>query len=99
MCICDLRQSSSIQKNAVRFQQKDDSVKRHFFTDIISSITRGKFAPTSDNYIFSRDYLSVQIWDVRNSKGAVQTFNVTDYLDANLCELYESERIFDKFDL
>jgi hypothetical protein len=36
---------------------------------------------------------------VRNNKGAVQTFNVTDYLDQNLCEVYESERIFDKFDL
>jgi len=46
-------------------------MKRHFFTDIISSFTRAKFAPSSDNYIFSRDYLTVQIWDVRNTKGPV----------------------------
>lgn len=25
--------------------------------------------------------------------------NVTDYLEQNLCEVYESERIYDKFDL
>lgn len=62
-------------------------------------MTRARFAPTSDIYLFSRDYLSVQIWDVRNNKSAVQTFNVTDYLDQNLCEVYESERIFDRFDL
>lgn len=29
----------------------------------------------------------------------MQTLNVTDYLDMKLCEVYESERIFDKFDL
>ena len=29
----------------------------------------------------------------------MQTLNVTEYLDSKLCELYESERIFDKFDL
>ena len=26
-------------------------------------------------------------------------FNVTDYLEKKLCEVYESETIFDKFDL
>ncbi len=35
---------------------------------------------------------------MRNNKGAVQTINVTDYLDQNLCEVYECERICDKFD-
>ena len=29
----------------------------------------------------------------------MQTLNVTEYLDKKLCEVYESERIFDKFDL
>ena len=58
-----------------------------------------KFAPTSDNYLFSRDYLAVHIWDVRNGSMPVQTLNVTDYLDKKLCEVYENERIFDKFDL
>ena len=58
-----------------------------------------KFAPTSDNYLFSRDYLSVHIWDVRNNQQPVQTLNVTEYLDKKLCEVYGNERIFDKFDL
>ena len=58
-----------------------------------------RFAPTSDNYLFSRDYLAVHIWDVRNNSTPVQTLNVTEYLDLTLCEVYESERIFDKFDL
>jgi len=78
---------------------QEDPSRKHFFTDIINSISRAKYAPSNDNYIFSRDYLSVQIWDVRNNKSPVQIFNVTEYLDKKLCEVYESERIFDKFDL
>lgn len=62
-------------------------------------MTRAKFAPTSDSYLFSRDYLAVKIWDVRKNNQPVQTFNTTDYLDVNLCDLYENERIYDKFDL
>ena len=62
-------------------------------------MTRAKFAPSSDNYIFTRDYMNVQIWDIRNNKAPVQTFNVTEYLDQALCDLYENERIYDKFDM
>jgi serine/threonine-protein phosphatase 2A regulatory subunit B len=62
-------------------------------------MSRAKFSPTNDTYIFSRDYLSVMIWDVRQTRHPVQTFNVTEYLDKKLCEVYESERIFDRFDL
>lgn len=78
---------------------QEDPSRKHFFTKIINSISRAKYAPTTDNYIFSRDYLGVQIWDIRNNKHPVQNFNVTEYLDIKLCEMYENERIFDKFDL
>lgn len=43
--------------------------------------------------------MAVHIWDVRNNKTPCRTFNVTDYLEKKLCEVYESETIFDKFDL
>jgi serine/threonine-protein phosphatase 2A regulatory subunit B len=39
------------------------------------------------------------LWDVRNTKSPVKTYNVTDYLEKKLCEVYESETIFDKFDM
>lgn len=63
---CDLRVSSRYQSFATKFQVQEDPSRKHFFTDIINSISRAKFSPIDDNYIFSRDYLSVQIWDVRN---------------------------------
>lgn len=99
MSLCDLRESSQFSRCSLSFQVVEDPSRKHFFTDIINSISRAKFSPTNDTYIFSRDYLSVMIWDIRQNKNPVQTFNVTDYLDKKLCEVYESERIFDKFDL
>lgn len=36
---------------------------------------------------------------MRKNTLPVQTLNVTDYLEKRLCDLYENERIFDKFDL
>jgi serine/threonine-protein phosphatase 2A regulatory subunit B len=78
---------------------EEDPSRKHFFTDIINSVSRAKYSPVNQNYIISRDYLSIQIWDVRNTKLPFKTFNVTDYLEKKLCEVYESETIFDKFDL
>lgn len=78
---------------------EEEPSRKHFFTDIIHSVSRAKFSPANPSIIFSRDYLSVHLWDIRNTKVPVRTFNVTDYLEKKLCECYESETIFDKFDL
>jgi len=64
---CDLRVSSQFDQCSIRFQNTKNPSRVHFFQDIIDSTSRAKFAPTSDNYLFSRDYLSVNIWDVRNN--------------------------------
>jgi serine/threonine-protein phosphatase 2A regulatory subunit B len=56
---CDLRVSSQYNTFSQKFQIEEDPSKKHFFTDIINSISRAKFSPTDDNYIFSRNYLSV----------------------------------------
>lgn len=79
---------------------EDEPSKKNFFTDIVSSVSRAKFSPLPDDpYIFSRDYLSVHVWDIRNTRTPARSFNVTDYLEKRLCEVYESEAIFDKFDM
>ena len=64
--MCDLRVNSEFKRCSTKFMIEEDPSRKHFFTDIINSISRAKFSPTDDNYIFSRDYLGVQIWDVRN---------------------------------
>jgi serine/threonine-protein phosphatase 2A regulatory subunit B len=79
---------------------EEDPSRKNFFSDIVSSVSRGKFSQIpEDPYLFSRDYISVHIWDVRNNKSPLRTLNVNDYLEKRLCEAYETEAIFDKFDM
>lgn len=99
---CDLRMNSRFEKskNTALFMFEDEPSKKNFFTDIVSSVSRAKFSPLAeDPYIFSRDYLAVHVWDIRNTRTPARSFNVTDYLEKRLCEVYESEAIFDKFDM
>jgi serine/threonine-protein phosphatase 2A regulatory subunit B len=97
--MCDLRVSSQFNKSSTKFMIQDDPSRKHFFTDIINSISRAKFSPIDDNYLYSRDYLGIQIWDIRKQDHPCMVLNVTQYLEKKLCEVYESENIFDKFDL
>lgn len=57
--MCDLRSSTEFKRSSTKFKIEEDPSRKHFFTDIINSVSRAKFSPTDDNYIFSRDYLSV----------------------------------------
>jgi serine/threonine-protein phosphatase 2A regulatory subunit B len=100
---CDLRVNSRFDlkgKNVALFMTKDEPSKKNFFTDIVNSVSKAKFSPVQeDPYIFSRDYLAVHVWDIRNTKLPARTLNINDYLEKRLCDAYETEAIFDKFDL
>jgi hypothetical protein len=52
--------------------------------NIIHGVNCATFASTSTDYIFSRDYLTVNIWDVRKASEPTFVFNVTNYLEYNL---------------
>jgi serine/threonine-protein phosphatase 2A regulatory subunit B len=100
---CDLRMNSRFDKkgkNVAIFMTEDEPSRKNFFTDIVNSVSKARFSPIhEDPYIFSRDYLAVHVWDIRNTKMPARTLNVTDYMEKKLCDVYESEAIFDKFDL
>ena len=49
-------------------------------------------------YIMARDYMTLKIWDVNMESQPVQTIKVHEHLRSKLCELYESDCIFDKFE-
>nr|GEY82480.1 serine/threonine protein phosphatase 2A 55 kDa regulatory subunit B beta isoform-like isoform X2 [Tanacetum cinerariifolium] len=38
------------------------------------------------------------LWDINMDSGPVSTFQVHEYLRPRLCDLYENDSIFDKFD-
>lgn len=100
---CDLRMNSRFDKkgkNVAIFMTEDEPSRKNFFTDIVNSVSKAKFSPIGeDPFIFSRDYLAVHVWDIRNTRTPARTLNVTDYIEKKLCDVYESEAIFDKFDL
>lgn len=48
-------------------------------------------------YIATRDYVNVKIWDVRTEKAPVVSIEVLKKTKTGLADLYESEKIFDKF--
>lgn len=94
----DLRKSSVCDHTAMSFEDKDASVNKNFFTEIISSISDVTFS-NNGRYIFSRDFLSVKVWDINMGNKPVETVNIFEPLKSKLCELYENESIFDKFSI
>ena len=49
-------------------------------------------------HIVARDYMSLKLWDIRSEARPVHTFRIHDQLKSKLCDLYENDCIFDKFE-
>lgn len=79
------------------FEEEEDPSTRSFFSEIISSISDVKFSHDG-RYILSRDYLSLKIWDVNMESRPIKTIPIHDHLRGKLCDLYENDCIFDKFE-
>lgn len=92
----DLRQSALCDSLPIRFQEQDNT-NSSFFSEVLASISDLKFSPDG-RYLVARDYLTVKIWDVKMERQPVQVIRVHDHLKPKLCDLYENECIFDKFE-
>jgi len=79
------------------FEEEEDPTNRSFFSEIISSISDVKFSHDG-RYILARDYLSLRIWDVNMESRPLKTIQIHDHLRGKLCDLYENDCIFDKFE-
>lgn len=79
------------------FEEEEDPSTRSFFSEIISSISDVKFSHDG-RYILARDYLSLKIWDVNMESKPIKTIPIHDHLRGKLCDLYENDCIFDKFE-
>lgn len=49
--------------------------------------------------MLSRDYLTVKIWDVAMERQPVKTIPIHEHLRPRLCDTYENDSIFDKFEV
>ncbi|XP_071692013.1 serine/threonine protein phosphatase 2A 55 kDa regulatory subunit B beta isoform-like isoform X2 [Rutidosis leptorrhynchoides] len=95
--LIDLRQSALCDKHSKLFEEHEAPGSRSFFTEIIASISDIKFA-RDGRYILSRDYMTLKLWDINMDSGPVSTFQVHEHLRPRLCDLYENDSIFDKFE-
>lgn len=93
----DMRMSALCDNHTKLFEDTEDSTEKSFFSEIISSISDVKFAQDG-RYIVSRDYLTLKVWDIAMEKRPVRTINIHDHLRNKLCDLYENDCIFDKFE-
>ncbi|KAL1406066.1 protein phosphatase 2A regulatory subunit cdc55 [Vanrija albida] len=95
--LADMRESALCDQHAKLFEEEEDPSQKSFFSEIISSISDVKFSQDG-RYILSRDYLTLKIWDIAMENKPVKTINIHDHLRQKLCDLYENDCIFDKFE-
>eukprot|EP01094_Clydonella_sp_ATCC50884_P013276 TRINITY_DN23558_c0_g1_i1.p1 TRINITY_DN23558_c0_g1~~TRINITY_DN23558_c0_g1_i1.p1 ORF type:complete len:467 (-),score=155.11 TRINITY_DN23558_c0_g1_i1:163-1443(-) len=93
----DMRCAALCDNSAKVFEEEEDPASKSFFSEIISSISDCKFSGDG-RYILSRDYLTLKIWDLKNESKPVKTIKIHDHLRSKLCDLYENDCIFDKFE-
>jgi len=99
-CAFSIRRRSSAlcDRHAKDFVKEDPGQgSRSFFSEIISSVSDVKFSRCG-RYLVSRDYMTVKLWDINKESAPVATFKVHEPLRAKLCDLYENDCIFDKFE-
>eukprot|EP00744_Colponema_vietnamica_P001715 GILI01002813.1.p1 GENE.GILI01002813.1~~GILI01002813.1.p1 ORF type:complete len:472 (+),score=75.06 GILI01002813.1:222-1637(+) len=94
----DLRESSLCDRHAKLFEEPEDPSQRTFFSEIVASISDVKFTKCG-RYIVSRDYMNVKVWDLNMEARPLKTIPIHEHLRPKLCDLYDSESIFDKFEV
>lgn len=96
--LLDMRSNSLCDTHAKIFEEYVDPASHNFFTEITSSILDVKFSHDG-RYIVSRDYMTVKLWDLAMERKPVATINVHEHLRDRLCDTYENDAIFDKFEV
>jgi len=96
--ICDLRRSGICDTGGITLIETQDAGSKNFFTDIVSSISDACFSKNG-KYVFTRDFLTTKVWDLKMTNKPLVSTNIFEPLKSKLCELYENECIFDKFDI
>eukprot|EP01103_Thecamoeba_quadrilineata_P003052 TRINITY_DN12883_c0_g1_i1.p1 TRINITY_DN12883_c0_g1~~TRINITY_DN12883_c0_g1_i1.p1 ORF type:complete len:432 (-),score=90.41 TRINITY_DN12883_c0_g1_i1:177-1472(-) len=95
--LADLRSAALCDTSSKVFEEEENPANRSFFSEIISSVSDVKFSHDG-RYILARDYLTLKVWDIKMEAKPVQTFRIHDHLRYKLCDLYENDCIFDKFE-
>lgn len=97
--LVDMRASAICDRNARTFKRANEEGggSMSFFSELISSISDLSFSPDG-RYLLTRDYLNMRIWDMAMDSHPVMTIPVHNGIKPRLCDLYENDSIFDKFE-
>mmetsp|Transcript_29720 Transcript_29720/g.54483 ORF Transcript_29720/g.54483 Transcript_29720/m.54483 type:complete len:479 (-) Transcript_29720:1304-2740(-) len=95
--LADMRHSALCDRHAKAFEEPEPQGNKTFFSEIIASISDISFS-RDGRYILSRDYMTLKLWDLNKENAPVATYHVHEYLRPRLCDLYENDALFDKFD-
>jgi serine/threonine-protein phosphatase 2A regulatory subunit B len=97
--LADMRCGALCDHHAKLFEDLGPHGSRSFFADIIASINDVKFVGAEGNHMVTRDYMTLRLWDIRSEASPIAVYPVQEVLRQKLAELYESDAIFDKFDV
>jgi serine/threonine-protein phosphatase 2A regulatory subunit B len=95
--LCDMRLRALCDEHAKVFEEPEDPANKSFFSEIISSISDVRFS-RDGRLVLARDYLTLKVWDVAMERKPLRTIPIHDHLRGKLCDLYENDCIFDKFE-
>lgn len=95
--LADMRQAALCDNYAKAFEATEPQGARSFFSEIISSVSDIKFS-ADGRHILARDYMTLKLWDINMESKPVAVYPIHENLRAQLCDLYENDCIFDKFD-
>ena len=94
--LCDMRAAALCDRHAKVFRGTEVGGSS-FFSELISSISDLQFN-NSGRYFASRDFMTLKVWDLAMESSPIKTIPVHDVVKPRLCDLYESDNIFDKFE-
>lgn len=94
----DMRASALCDSHAKQFEDEGEAAAgQSYFSEITASVSGMTFLP--GDQMATRDYLSVKIWDLRMENRPLTVLPVHEHLRPRLCDLYENDSIFDKFEV
>lgn len=96
--LCDMRAAALCDRHAKVFKRDEPAGGGpSFFSELISSISDLSFSPHGRHFV-TRDYMTMTVWDLAMERQPLLTVPVHDAIKPKLCDLYENDSIFDKFE-
>jgi len=95
LLLADLRANSTVKKPSKIFYSP--CKRRDFFSDLTKQVLSSSFSKADINKVVVRDFKTVKVWDLRSEKEPLRTVPLPGFTTQNMEQLYQNERIFDKF--